>query len=174
MSEPATNVPYLFASFSTIPFLGGLESVSVLFVVSGDSNLTVQFVFAVLSGLSTGERIGLAVREDDGEGGTDNTRGVGGGLFKWSKSVSESGKFLNGHGVTTGQASLLSSLWSIHEFLLLCCLELFPERSSLLLGMESDNNILTTVPDNPVGEVIFNDEFKDGFVDVGEGTPDEF
>lgn len=81
MGEAATNDPYLFASFSTIPFLGGLESDSVLFGVSGESNLTVQFEFAVLSGLSTGERTGLAVREDDGEGGTDNTRGVGGGLF---------------------------------------------------------------------------------------------
>lgn len=54
----------------------------MLSCASGDSNLTVQFEFAVLSGLSTGESIGLAVREDDGDGGTDKTRGVGGGLFK--------------------------------------------------------------------------------------------
>jgi hypothetical protein len=39
--------------------------------------------------------------------------------------------------------------------------------------MESDGNILTTAPERPVGEVTFRDEFSDGLVDVGEGTPDE-
>lgn len=173
IGETGTKVLYLFASFNTIPFLAGLESGSVLLAASGESNLTVQFAFAVLSGLSTGDRTGLPVREDEGDGGMDNGRGVGGGLFKRSTSASESGKLLNDHGATAGHASLLSSLRSIDEFLVQCCLELLPERSTLL-GIESDDNILTTAPDRPVGEVTFKDEFSDGLLDVGEGRPDEF
>lgn len=174
------SASHLFASFNTIPFLGGLQSDSKLSSVSGDSTLTVQFALTALSGLSTGDKIGLLARDVDGEGETDEgTRGGGGEciFFMFSSSFSDNGNSLKGHGAATGHASLLSSfsLCSREELLRLTCFALFPDRSSLTC-MSSCGNMLTTgnAPANPMGDVTFKDEFKDGgLLEDGEGAPDE-
>ena len=95
--QQQNNRSHRFASFNTIPFRWGFASGSTFSSISGVKTFTVQFAFIELSGLPTGDKIGLFARdvddEGEGEGGTDGINVNGGGgfvFFKSSTSFSES------------------------------------------------------------------------------------
>ena len=100
---------YLFANLRTIPFLGGPPESLPEPGPWSVTSLTVHSFFSLLAseaGLARGEHMGLPGEDAAGEAGNEEA-GVGSGVGSLSavKSVSDSGKFLSGHGGTGGQSS---------------------------------------------------------------------